>query len=267
MKKHSKSILIVLYFAILILIVSIIGGKAFYKITVKDIPVLLYHCITEDEVLATSNSLYITKDKFEKDLIYLKENGYTTIFAKDLDKPLPEKPIVITFDDGYKDNYILGYPLLKKYEMKATIFILAYTLDEKMPHKLSWEEAKYLADSGVVDIQSHTYDLHYSNEDGTVAMHQSSDESDEEYRRRIFDDIDKMNDRFDKYLGYRPTIFAYPFGKYTQKSEAVFNEAGYKITFTTESRIGNDKEDLSLFPRLAVQQSTNLDTILKKKGK
>lgn len=264
MKNRKKYLIIIIPIAIIMLIGSIFGESIINKAMAKKIPVLLYHCITEDEALAKSNSLYVTKEKFEQDLKYLKDKGYTTIFAKDMDKPLPEKPVVITFDDGYKDNYIFGYPLLKKYNMKATIFILAYTFDEEMSHKLSWEEAGYLAESGVMDIQSHTYDLHYVNDDGTMAMEQIKNETDEEYRCRIRDDIDKMNERFDKYIGYRPNVFAYPYGKYTKISEEVFKEAGYRITFTTEKRIGNNKEGLSLFPRIAVYQSANLDTILKK---
>ncbi len=264
MKMKKKYLLIIIPVVIILLIGFIFGESIADQAMGKKIPVLLYHCITEDEALALSNSLYVTKEKFEEDLIYLKENGYTTIFAKDMDKPLPKKPIVITFDDGYKDNYINGYPLLKEYGMKATIFILAYTFDEEMSHKLSWEEAGFLAKSGVMDIQSHTYDMHYEKDDGTRAFDIMENESDEEYEARIKKDIKTMNERFDKYIGYRPEVFAYPYGEYTAIAERVLQDAGYRITFTTEKRIGRSKECFSLYPRIAVYQRTNLGALLKK---
>ncbi len=262
--KNRKKYSMIITPIILILFIGVIFGESLAnKALSKKIPVLMYHCITKDEDLANSNSLYVTLEKFEKDLKYLKDKGYTSIFAKDIDKELPQKPVVITFDDGYKDNYIYGYPLLKKYNFKATIFILAYTFDEEMSHKLSWEEAGYLAKSGIMDIQSHTYDLHYENEDGTVAMEFLENETEEEYRSRILKDIEIMNNRFDKYIGYRPEVFAYPYGKYTKTSEEVLKEAGYKASFTTEKRIGNNRESLYLFPRIAVYQKTDLKKVLK----
>lgn len=264
MKKRNKYIVIFVPIIIVLLVGVIFGEGIVNRAIGKKVPILMYHCITEDEDLANSNSLYVTKKKFEEDLKYLKDNDYTTIFAKDMDKPLPKKPVVITFDDGYKDNYIYGYPLLKEYDMKATIFILAYTFDEEMSHKLSWEEAGALARSGFMDIQSHTYDLHYETDDGLFAMEPFPDESDEEYRERLYEDIEIMNERFDKYIGYRPTVFAYPYGKYTKITEEVLKEEGYKATFTTEKRIGNSRQGLYLYPRMAVYQKLGLDTILKK---
>jgi len=91
----------------------------------QQIPVLLYHRVGQ-----TVDPLTVTPDRFERDLRQLKKAGYSTIglrqferFLADRDTELPAKPLLITFDDGYLDNFLLVYPILKKYGMKGTIFV------------------------------------------------------------------------------------------------------------------------------------------------
>lgn len=262
MKYRKKYLLIILPIVIVLLFGSLLGINLITKEMDQAIPVLTYHCLTDDVALAKSDPLYVSTRKFEQDLNYLKKNGYTTIFAKNMDKPLPQKPVVITFDDGYQNNAAFGYPLLKQYEMKATIFIIASVMGSD--RKLTWQEARFLADSGVIDIQSHTYDLHRLNADGTALMEQGLHETEKEYRERLNADINKTNERFDQYLGYRPQVLAYPYGAYNDINEKVLNEAGYLVTFSSENRLGKKNDSFYLFPRIEIYEHTSLGYLLMK---
>ncbi|MGE5630187.1 MAG: polysaccharide deacetylase family protein, partial [Caulobacteraceae bacterium] len=136
------------------------------------VPVLLYHNL--EQQYSGENTSTVSVEKFEKDLATIREAGYTPIFFDELSgflegkNVLPQKPIIITFDDGYASNYEYAYPLLKKYRMKAEIFIIGWNVGKHpfmladtsiIPH-FSWKQAKEMVDSGRVKIQSHTYDLH-----------------------------------------------------------------------------------------------------------
>ena len=85
------------------------------------LPILMYHDVTDGPT--SDNPMVVTTEKLEGDLCWLKENGYHTILPRELTagEPLPEKPVMITFDDGYVSNYHLLFPLLQKYQMKAAI--------------------------------------------------------------------------------------------------------------------------------------------------
>ena len=262
MKYQKKYLLIVLPIVIVLLFGSLLGINFITKEMNQAIPVLTYHCLTDDVTLAKSNPLYVSNRKFEQDLKYLKNNGYTTLFAKDMMKPLPKKPIVITFDDGYQNNDTFGYPLLKQYEMKATIFVIASAMGSD--RKLSWQGARFLADSGVVDIQSHTYDLHHTDQYGIASMKQASNETEKQYRERLNTDITKTNESFDHYMGYRPCVFVFPYGAYNDINEQVLKEAGYLVTFTSENRIGKKNDSFYLFPRIEIYERTSLSYLLMK---
>ena len=100
--------------------------------------------------------LFVRPASLEAQLQYLVDNGYTTIWLEDLAHVDEiEKPVILTFDDGYADNYHELYPLLQKYQAKATIFVITGTIDYN-PHNLTTAQIKELSDSGLVSIQSHT---------------------------------------------------------------------------------------------------------------
>lgn len=262
MKRPKKIQLIILPLVILLLSGSLFSRNLIMNEKSQEIPVLTYHCLTDDPAIAKSDPLYVSSKKFAEDLDYLKKNGYTTIFAKDMDQPLPPKPVVITFDDGYKNNDTYGYPLLKQYGMKATIFIIASAMGSD--RKLTWPEARALADSGVIDIQSHTYNLHHRLEDGTASMEQSSKETETAYRSRVNEDINQTNERFDQYMGYRPKAFAYPYGAYNVLNDQILKAADYTVTFTSENKIGKKNDSLYLFPRVEIYEHTSLGYLLMK---
>ena len=118
------------------------------------VPTLMYHGVSEAGWGALD--LFVRPADLEAQLQYLTEHGYTPIWFEDLERVDEiEKPVLLTFDDGYVDNYTELFPLLQKYQVKATIFVIAGTVDWN-PNNLTSKQIKEMSDSGLVSIQSHT---------------------------------------------------------------------------------------------------------------
>lgn len=117
------------------------------------VPVLMYHAVSDN--CWGIEELFVSPSSMEAQLKYLNENGYTTIWFSDLEHiDQIEKPVMLTFDDGYDDNYEYLFPLLKEYNCKATIFVIPTAIGGN--HKMNAEQIKEMSDSGLVDIESHT---------------------------------------------------------------------------------------------------------------
>ena len=136
------------------------------------LPIIMYHNILKDP--AMQGDYVISPELFEQDLQYLQANGYTGISMQDLldyvnqGTPLPEKPVLLTFDDGYYNNYFYAYPLAKQYDFKMIISPVGM-LTEKFSNTedispyyshITWENIKEMLESGIVEFQNHTYNLH-----------------------------------------------------------------------------------------------------------
>ncbi len=119
----------------------------------KNIPTLMYHAVS-DKMWGIAE-LFVSPAELEKQLKYLKENGFTTITFEDFDNlDKIEKPVLLTFDDGYDDNYHNLLPLLKKYNAKATVFVITGEIGKQ--NYMTEEQIKEMDASGLVSIQSHT---------------------------------------------------------------------------------------------------------------
>lgn len=212
-----------------------------------ELPVIMYHGIRKDS--SAQNEYVISPQEFESDLKYLKENGYTTIVVQDLldyfekSKPLPEKPIMLTFDDGYYNNFTYAFPLLKKYGSKIVLSPIGKYIDEyqesgdKNPAyaQANWDDLRIMTQSGLVELQNHTYSLHSSK--GRVGVSKKCGESDEAYTKLITDDISLLNKRMSEELNITPTAFVYPFGKKTDIAEQVVKDMGFKASFDCEGKM------------------------------
>lgn len=117
----------------------------------RNIPVLMYHGIL-DKPWGISN-LFVRINEFEEQMKYLADNGYTTLFMSEIDKNV-DKPIIITFDDGYLDVYRYAYPILKRYNLKATAFVIGGFADGN--YYMTYDNMKELSDSNTFEIGSHT---------------------------------------------------------------------------------------------------------------
>src|SRR5690606_1373661 len=117
----------------------------------------------------------------------------------------PPNPIMITMDDGYESNYIYAYPVLKEYNMKATIFLITSLIkNEEEKHllkgipKLSWEQIQEMSESGLIEFHSHTHDAHAKYDNGIkktaymtgpILKEDGQLETEEEYEQRIYEDL------------------------------------------------------------------------------
>lgn len=250
----SITVVLLLFFILII--------TAYPKEDKIKVPIIMYHSILNSN---PKNSKYIvTPDLLEKDLLYLKENSFTTIVVKDLidyvydNKSLPEKPIMLTFDDGHYNNYYYAYPLMKKYNMKMIISVVGeYTeqftqSDPSNPNYsyLTWQQIDELQKSGYVEIQNHTYSMH-STGPRTGCM-KTKNETVEEYHKLLYDDLYLLQSKLEKETGTSPTAFTYPFGKINKYSYDVINQLGFKASFSCEegiAQISKNPECLYLLKR------------------
>jgi peptidoglycan/xylan/chitin deacetylase (PgdA/CDA1 family) len=118
------------------------------------IPALVYHSVSED-MFSKNTSLFVRPEEFEKQIKWIADNNYTTIFANEsFTSKKYKKPLIITFDDGYEDNYTNVFPLIKKYNIKITIFVVTDAIGAR--RKLNSNQIIEMHDSGLVSFQSHT---------------------------------------------------------------------------------------------------------------
>lgn len=242
-----------------------------------DVPILMYHSVLKN---SDGNKYIVSPDDFERDLKFLAENGYTTVVMRDLTEyvyegeALPEKPVVLTFDDGYYNNYLYIYPLLQKYGARAVISIVgSYTdlyTEQKDTHAnyahLSWDTAREMQDSGYVEIQNHTYDFH-SYDKGRKGCKKKSGESIEAYTTALVEDIGSMQDKCREKLGVEPTTFTYPFGFVCEESYDIIKALGFRASLSCSegiNRISREAEDLYMLKRCIRTPSRSAEDILKK---
>ena len=208
-------------------------------------PVLMYHSINSKE--SKAGDYVITPAALKSDLEWLQKNGYQTVVVQDLlgyveeGTPLPEKPVMITFDDGYYNNYLNAYPILKELGMKAVISIIIsetdkYSqLDENYSH-LTWPQIEEMMGSGLIEFQSHSYNLH-KNSGKRKGIGKMKGESTEAYQAAIREDIEKGQLRFVEMTEYAPTAFTYPFGKVSEDSYPVLEEMGFRATLDAQGKV------------------------------
>jgi len=202
------------------------------------------------------NNFNISPKTFEKDLKYLKENSYTPILMKDLinyvdnGTPLPEKPIILTFDDGHYNNYLYAYPLLREYDMKAIISIIGKSTDkfsdlnENNPlySYLTWHQINDMVKSGYVEIQNHSYNMHV-NRNNRQGVLKKAYESYDDYTFILQEDIGFLQTRLKEMTGQTPNTFTYPFGFIDDASEDTLKSMGFRATLSCLEGINHITRD------------------------
>ena len=216
----------------------------------QDLPVLMYHHLTEEG----GGNVTVSAACFAEQMAALSAAGYTAVGLEDLyayveeGTALPDKPILITFDDGYKSNYEIAWPILEKYGMEAVIFTIGVSVGKDTykdtgeaitPH-FSYEEAREMTVSGTISIQSHTYDMHQSTQLDEAPVRVSAvpleGESEEDFMAVFRWDMERSMEEILEGTGEPVTALAYPNGAYTTLGQALCRELGLKATFTTENR-------------------------------
>ena len=212
------------------------------------VPILMYHHLSED----VTNSEMVSPAQFEAQIRALSEAGYTGVSFDELQayvlrgEPLPEKPVVITFDDGYRSNYTLAYPILQKYNMKAAIFAIGVSFGKDhykdtdyaiTPH-FGAAEAAEMAASGLVSIQSHTYDMHQwlPYETGSAVRENIlplPGESEEAYVQTLTEDFTRSRAQLESATGQPVDVLAYPAGQYSTLAQVTLQSLGVHVTLST----------------------------------
>ncbi len=212
------------------------------------VPVLMYHSVGDGDSLVV-----ISPENFRSHLEAIKQNGFTPISLDELIKfvdygfPLPEKPVCITFDDGYLDNFTVAFPMLKEYGFKATIFAIVSSVGKETykntsygitPH-FSYDQAREMIDSGLISVQSHTYDMHQSTkfESGPAreTVLRFENEGLMDYISRFQSDFMTSKTILEAELEKPLVGFAYPLGKYNAVTDYVLKSNGVRVTMATST--------------------------------
>lgn len=226
------------------------------------IPVLMYHILLDGR----NDAISIDPKRFKEQMTAVKEAGYTTItdyeLADHLDNntKLPDKPILITFDDGYKSVYTEAYPALEELGMKATVNVITSrihetpnTLHTDEYEKITWPDARTMQKT--ILVQAHTWDSHYKKANalneykgvitGSIAT-ESGIETQEEFEKRVVDDFILSKKTIEEKMGYEVVSLSYPYGDYSADTIRLAQLAGYKIAFTVNPGMIN-RETASRF--------------------
>jgi peptidoglycan/xylan/chitin deacetylase (PgdA/CDA1 family) len=222
------------------------------------VPILMYHYVSDLPPGADRlrRDLTVSPENFEAQLQYLASAGYHPITLTDLyhclteGYPLPDKPVVLTFDDGYRDAYEVVFPLLLKYGVSGTFFVLASPAQYGSPDYLTWDQAKEMSDAGMA-IEGHGrdhVDLRGRSNDFLVYQTLGIQEA-----------IVYHTDRL-------PRFFAYPSGQYDANTIAVLKSAGYWGAVTTKPGQEHTLENLFEMPRLRVRGADTVASFIDKLG-
>lgn len=190
--------------------------------------VLQYHHVSETTPAATS----ISPKRFAQHMSWLAENEYDVLAMDELlrllkkNKPLPDKTVVITFDDGYHSIYTEAWPLLKKYAWPFTVFVNSQHHDEKNAQYMTWAQLREMAEAGVV-IGNHSV-----SHDHMIRLRAGEKSAD--WQRRMRAEIQDAQKRIDKEVGRQAKVFAYPFGEHNPALERLLADLGY-IAFAQHS--------------------------------
>jgi len=231
----------------LLLIISILFPCLSFADDSISIPILCYHNFNPTK----KGSMNMTPEKFEAEMKIMKDNGFTIIPLKEAvaylqgkRASLPPKSVVLSFDDGWKSVYTYIVPIMKKYDLTATLFIYPQTISGGK-NALTWQELKELQQTGMFDIQSHTYD-HPNFKQMKKRM------SAEKYAQYVKMQMEKSKNILEEKTGTKITLLAWPFGIYDDYLEQQAANAGYEMAFTIDARTANRSFKPMAQPRFMV---------------
>lgn len=219
------------------------GIKALKKIqyTVRKLPILMYHAV--DDKAWGDTTLFVKINEFERQMKYLKDEGYTTLFLSEINQAFNyEKPIIITFDDGYKNVYDYAFPILKKYNLKSDFYIITRWMDGET--FVTPEMVKEMDESKIMEIGSHTL-TH-------MKLGYNSYEEQEQELKNSKKDLEEL-------LKKEITTVAYPYGCYN--SDTVNISKKYYKYGVTVNKDFNYEGKLSNYTlnRIKISRSTTFN--------
>lgn len=217
------------------------------------IPILLYHEITAETPERSMAYMHTTKDNFEKQVAGLLEYGYSVISYDDLiaynngEKALPEKVVLIDFDDGFIGNYLYAFDIVKKYNIPINIYVVDDLVGT--PGYFNWDQAKEMSDTGLVSINTHgkTHIFYNKENPETLVEH-----------------IEYAHNNIENNLGKSVTkVFTYPYGAYTEEHLEALKQAGFLQNLTNDEINNSDSLNLYSLSRIYVMNHYSKYKILK----
>jgi peptidoglycan/xylan/chitin deacetylase (PgdA/CDA1 family) len=216
-----------------------------------DVPILMYHYVSTPprDADAYRLDLSVTPGEFEDQLGWLRAQGYQTIHLRDLvfhltrGWPLPEKPVILTFDDGYRDHYTYAFPLLKRYGYVGTFFLLTSVIDNGDPAYLTWDMVEEMHRAGM-EVQPHGYH-HYDLKGKRTDL--------------LVYEIVGAKEAIEARTGETARFFSYPSGSYDNHTIAVLKSANFWAAVTTVQGTTQSSTDLFELQRLRIRGDGTID--------
>ncbi len=216
--------------------------------------ILLYHHVAEDTPPSTTTS----PADFDAHLRYLRDNEFTVIALDTMienlrsGQPLPDKAVVITFDDGYSSIFDTAFPMLESYGYPFTLFLSTEPIDNRHSNYMDWEQIRAMSDAGVI-IANHMVDHPYM-------LEARGSESDEQRLARLRADLMRAEGRIEEETGQSHRYLAYPYGEYDPAIKSMLEELGFVGLAQNSGAVGPESDFLALprFPLASIY--ANLDT-------
>lgn len=247
----------------------------------REVLILMYHDFRPEAVYG--NDAIISVETFRNQIYTLYNAGFETITFDELiafvdyGKPLPEKPIIITIDDGYRSNLEFAAPILYEFGMRAIINVIGISRGRDtyrntdipiIPH-FTWDEVRPWVELGVIQIGHHSYDMHrwHRNpyESWRYGVLPTEYETELGHRQALEYDFKKLYNIIYEELGISSIVFAYPYGHYSPQTESILQELGVRVTLTTHSTTAiveyGNPASLFLLGRVNMSEYTNFDTL------
>lgn len=202
--------------------------------------ILMYHRFGEDKFPSTNS----TMEQFTSHVEELRKSKYNIIrLDKGIEgiknKNLKDRSISITIDDAYLSVYKKAWPILKKFNIPFTLFVSTDVIDRKLPNYMNWDQIRELMDYGVIigsQTKSHPH------------LHRLS-------QKQILYEIEYSNKRFIEELGFKPNLFAYPYGEYDLKTLEIIKGSGFDAAFGQHSGVAHKSAGLFEIPRFAMNEN------------
>jgi len=230
------------------------------EVKANEVYILCYHHFVEDKPEGNSET---TLAEFKKQMEYLKENNFEVLSLQDFlfyyeKGTFPEKSVMLTFDDGYLSFFNKVFPVLQKYDFPAVVFPIV----SHMPglqrtvlfsDKMSFNHIRYMNnESGLIDVGSHSYDLHYYKENNTPAITQQPSESLKDYECRIRRDLATSRNLIEMQMDTEVIAIAWPYGVTTEKAQEIAKDLGFKVQFELGNTPFTPEDNLLDIPRFLV---------------
>lgn len=220
------------------------------------LPIVMYHHISPTS--EKWNDYVISLEEFRADMEYLNEHGWTPVSVTQLlewsrgEFTMPEKPCIISFDDGFSSTAEYAEPILAQLGFRAVVAVIGSVCQQYSENgeydpewsDMSWEQAAEMAARGVIQVQCHTWDLHSK---GNFGCRKIAGESAEHYSCRIREDLGRFLEESERHGLELTGTIAYPYGAYERQTTAIIKEIGFLAAFTCTEKINilsGDEDEL-----------------------